>query len=101
MKRMNERNILVGHLITFANKYEETKRNVEIGNLSYSYDSPCLVTYCPTYKKYLVQDGNHRAIQKAIKGSKRIACIINEHQPRYYPDREMKTIKGKNTYELQ
>lgn len=76
-------------LVTFEDKYHATIREINKGELSYSFGYPCTVTYCPDIKKYLVQDGNHRAIEKIKAGCTSIPCEVNIHVPKYYPNRDL------------
>lgn len=91
------RYIKLGNLITSKNKYTQTIAEIANNELSYSYDDPCLITYCPDARKFLIQDGNHRAIEKAMKGLKEIPCVINQYVPKYYPTGEYVTINNKKT----
>ena len=93
--------IPAGNLITFKDKYIDTLKEIEKGELSYSYGYPCTVSYCPDLRKYLIQDGNHRAIEKLRNGYKKIPCEINQHVPKYYPTGELVTINNKKQFSIQ
>lgn len=97
---MSIKYIKPGNLVTYKYKYEETVKEIERGELSYSYGCPCTVSYCPDLRKYLIQDGNHRAIEKVKSGFKKIPCIINVHVPKYYPNGLLVTINNKKNFQL-
>ncbi len=88
-------NIKAGNLITSKEKYHATLEEINNNELSFSFTEPCMVTYCPDVRKYLIQDGNHRAIEKIMKGDKIIQCQINTYVPRYYPTGDYVTINNK------
>jgi len=74
----------IAKLVVTKNKFEESLKEVLAGETSFNYDKPIMVAYMPELKKYFLQDGNHRVIERLIKGEKEIQAFINPYHPKMY-----------------
>jgi hypothetical protein len=77
-------NLVPGKLIMMDWKAKQTKENIDNGNKSFSKNIPLLVSYYPDAKKYLIMDGHHRGMELVMEGSKKLLCVLAEHQPKIY-----------------
>ncbi len=61
--------IPVSQIINYKYKWADCIVNFESGVFSRTPDDPITVAYIDRLNKYVVQDGNHRLIQKAIENN--------------------------------
>lgn len=76
--------IPINLIINYKYKWADCVVNFESGVFSHTPDEPITVAYIDRLNKYLVQDGNHRLIQKAIENYiTEIECFVIDIKDEY------------------
>lgn len=91
-------------LISYVWKLQETEDEINRGELSHSKYVPVTVSYVPDLKKYLLMDGNHRALELKSEGHKSIQGIINPYVPKTFnlnSDWKIQTISEHITHKAE